>query len=219
MDPRILDMQGETADPQVLQRVAHHLRGGGLVAMPTETVYGFGCLPRPAPLRKLQRMKGRDHSKPFLLLIPEADAVPGLEWTLEARELSEVFWPGALTLVLRDPSGAFPSGVRSPEGAVAIRVSPHPLAMAVLGAVNEPVVSTSANLPGGTAALNARDALETARAMGAGEELWVLNGGLLKPSDPSTIVDCSGPRPLVRRSGAIPLKRLRCVIPEIHEPL
>ena len=102
---------------------------------------------------------------------------------------------------------------------MAIRVSPHPLASAVVTALGRPLVSTSANSPGGLPATTAAEALETARALGAGDEMWVLDGGPLSPSEPSTIVDCTGPAPVVRRVGAIPVNRLRCVLPEIHEPL
>jgi L-threonylcarbamoyladenylate synthase len=215
--PRILDMRGDQPDPALLSEVSEHLVRGGLVAMPTETVYGFGCVPDEAPMSELQRLKSRGPEKPFLLLIPRIDSVPDLGWGPEALELAKVFWPGALTLILTDTTRSFPLGVRSTEGGVAVRVSPHPLARAVLSAVNRPLVSTSANLPGGPSALGAAEALDTARALGAGDRLWVLDGGFLEPSDPSTIIDCTGPMPRVMRSGAIPFQRVRCVLPEIHD--
>jgi L-threonylcarbamoyladenylate synthase len=217
MRPRLLDMTWEDADPAVLAEVAAHLAAGGLVAMPTETVYGFGCVPDEPPLAELRRMKGRRPEKPFLLLIPDPSSVPELDWGRAARELARVFWPGALTLVLRDPKERFPMGIRSPEGGVAVRVTPHPLAKAVVEALGGPLVSTSANTPGGDPALTARAAWETARALGAGDDLWVLDGGSLGPSDPSTIVDCTGTVPVLRREGAIPASRLRCVSPEIDD--
>jgi L-threonylcarbamoyladenylate synthase len=216
--PRLLEMRWDEPDPAVLELVAQHLVEGGLVAMPTETVYGFGCVPEASPMRELQRLKGRGPEKPFILLIPGADSVPELDWVPEAREFAEVFWPGALTLILMDPTGKFPSGVRNSDGGVAIRVSPHPLAKAVVTTLGGPIVSTSANTPGGLPALTAKEAMETAQGLGAGDEVWVLDGGPLLPSDPSTIIDCTGPVPVVRRVGAIPVNRLRCVLPEIHEP-
>ena len=217
MGPRLLDMRWEDPDAGALASVARHLQGGGLVAMPTETVYGFGCVPEEAPLSALRRLKDRGLDKPFLLLIPGIWAVPQLDWVPDARELAQVFWPGALTLILADRGGSFPPGVRGPEGGVAVRVSPHPLAGAVVRALGGPMVSTSANAPGGQAALSAREALMTAEGLGAGEDLWVLDGGDLPPSDPSTIIDCTGPRPMVLRAGAVPTHRLRCVLPEIHD--
>jgi L-threonylcarbamoyladenylate synthase len=211
-------MRWDEPDQAVLGLVAGHLSEGGLVAMPTETVYGFGCLPEVSPLIELQRLKDRGPEKPFLLLIPGVEFVPELEWVPEALEFAEVFWPGALTLILSDPTGRFPAGVRSSKGGVAVRVSPHPLAKAVLTRLGGPLVSTSANGPGGLPALSAEEALAAAEGLGADHRLWVLDGGPLRPSDSSTIVDCTGSRPVIRRLGAIPVNRLRCVLPEIHEP-
>ncbi|MFH1762918.1 MAG: L-threonylcarbamoyladenylate synthase [Gemmatimonadota bacterium] len=218
MGPRLVRIRGGVPDPADLAPVARHLVGGGLVAMPTETVYGFGCVPYEAPVRTLQRLKGRGPEKPFLLLIPGVDSVPELDWVPRARALAELFWPGALTLILMDPAGRYPSGVRSPAGGVAVRVSPHPLVKALVRSVGGPIVSTSANTPGGLPALTPEGAMETAEGLGAGDELWVLDGGPLIPSEPSTIIDCTGSVPLIRRVGAIPLDRIRFVLPEIHEP-
>jgi L-threonylcarbamoyladenylate synthase len=217
MGPRLIDMRWDEPDQAVLGLVAGHLAEGGLVAMPTETVYGFGCVPEIPPLTELQRLKDRGPEKPFLLLIPRAETVPELEWVREARELAAVFWPGALTLILNDPTERYPAGIRSSTGGVAVRVSPHPLAESVLTRLGGPLVSTSANGPGGLPALSAEEALATAKELGADDRLWVLDGGPLSPSESSTIVDCTGSMPVIRRLGAIPLNRLRCVLPEIHE--
>jgi len=219
MEPRLLKMWGEPLDPKLLGMVARHLKGGGLVAMPTETVYGFGSTLQEKPLMSLQRMKGRGGGeKPFLILVPGVEAVAELAWTPQALEFAEVFWPGALTLVLRDEASRFPPGVRSFQGTVAIRQSPHPVARGVVEALGEPVISTSANPSGGLPALSAPEARETARALGAGAELWVLDAGPLGPSEPSTIIDCTGPEPTVLRAGSIPLNRLRCVLPHLQGP-
>lgn len=218
MGPKVVDFRGVSPDPGVLAPVVAHLRNGGLVAMATETVYGFGCLVAPEPLATLQSWKERDSDRPFLLLIPGPESVPDLVWTMPAVELARVFWPGALTLVLRDPGWRFPSGIRSPEGGVAVRVTPHPFAQALVQAVGEPVVSTSANPLGGTPASTGEGALAAGRAAGAGEELWVLDTGFLPASEPSTIIDCTGEVPALRRAGALPPARIRCVLPEIHDP-
>lgn len=217
MEPKVLDFRPPDYDWEMLERVVVHVRAGGLVAMPTETVYGFGCLPESESVGMLQKLKGRESGKPFLLLIPDSHSVPELEWSPEARELASVFWPGALTLILPDPGASFPPGVRSEQDGVAVRVSPHPLVQALLGALGRPLVSTSANRSGAPPALTAEGAYEIARKLGADDTMWVLDGGFLEASDPSTIVDCTGPAPTVVRSGAIPLNRMRCVFPEIDE--
>lgn len=218
MEPRMINIGAGMLDGALLEDVCRHLDRGGLVAMPTETVYGFGGLLRERPLKALQKLKNRDAEKPFLVLIPHQRAVADLEWTPPARELAKIFWPGALTLILRDLEGRFPPGVRSPSGTVAIRQSPHPVASSLLGALGEPLVSTSANPPGGMPASSPSRALETARSLGAGAEMWILDAGALRPSEPSTIVDCTGQEPVIIRAGSIPVNRLRCVLPDLQPP-
>ena len=213
-----VDLRSEPFDPCTLDLAVRHLSAGGLVVMPTETVYGFGCVLESEPLSQIQHLKGRESDKPFLLLIPGVEAVPELKWCTEALELAKVFWPGALTLVLEDPEEKFPQSVRNPLGGVAVRVSPHPLARAMLSALGVPIVSTSANRPGGSPARSAEEAREALEALGGGEDLLILDGGLLDPSPPSTIVDFSGSEPMVRRAGAVPVDRIRCVLPEINDP-
>ena len=218
MEPRLLEMWGDPPDPELLGMVARHLEGGGLVAMPTETVYGFGAALQDPALRELTRLKARGPEKPFLVLVPGIESVSELAWTPDALEFANIFWPGALTFVLSDPAGIFPPGVRSAEGTVAIRQTPHPVARGIVEALGQPLISTSANPPGGVPSLTAKEALDTAMALGAGNDLWVLDGGALDPSEPSTIIDFSGSDPVVVRSGSIPVSRLRCVLPNLEEP-
>jgi L-threonylcarbamoyladenylate synthase len=212
--PRVLDARAGPPEPEELEALAAHVLSGGLVAHPTETVYGFGGLATPESIAALRRLKpGR--ASPFLLLVPSADAIRELAWTPEARELASVFWPGALTLVLADPSDSFPAGVRGESGGVAVRVTSHPLTRALVERLGRPLTSTSANLPGDPPATSGDAALAVGRAAGAGAELWVLDAGRLPPSEPSTVVDCTGPVARVVRPGATPVHRLRCVLPEI----
>ena len=215
--PRVIDFRDVTRAADTLDTVLDHLRRGGLLAYPTETVYGFGGLPTHAVIERLVTLKKRDPAKPMLLLVQDGEAVSDLTWTPEAIELADVFWPGSVTLVLSDPGARYPEGVRGSDGGVAVRVSPHPLVRELVSGVGGPIVSTSANRPGEAPALDAQGALGAALAAGAGEDLWVLDGGALKPSPPSTIIDCSGPEPVVLRQGAIPLGRVRCVLPGVHD--
>ena len=216
-DPRILDFRAQPWADALERAVLEHARAGGLIAMPTETVYGFGCIAETAAVQELLALKGRTAEKPFLVLIPDMGGARDLRWTSVAKELAEVFWPGALTLILEDPEKSFPPGVRSPAGGVAVRVSPNPIAGWLVSALSVPMVSTSANLSGAPSALTALEAAKVGKAMGAGADLWVLDGGNLATSQPSTIVDCTGPTPLVVRAGAVPINRLRCVVPTIDE--
>jgi L-threonylcarbamoyladenylate synthase len=213
--PRRLDFRAGAATDDDLAPVVAHLEGGGLLAYPTETVYGFGCRVQAAPLARLRGLKGREADRPFLLLVPDVESVGRLAWTDDARELVRTFWPGALTLLLADPEADFPPGVRSPEGGVAVRRSSHPLARRLVELLGEPLTSTSANAPGSPPASSGEGAYAAARAAGAGEEMWVLDAGGLPESAPSTIVDFTGRTPRILRAGATPVGRLRCVLPRI----
>ena len=216
MTPRVIDVRDTPRTAHTLDSVLEHVSGGGLLAYPTETVYGFGGVPTRSVIEGLVALKRRDRAKPMLLLVPDREAVSDLTWTPEAIELAEVFWPGSVTLVLSDPGARYPDGVRGPAGNVAIRVSPHLLVRELVRGLGGPILSTSANRSGEPPALDAQSALGAAVAAGAGEELWVLDGGDLDPSRPSTIIDCSGPVPVVLRQGAVPLGQVRCVLPGIR---
>jgi L-threonylcarbamoyladenylate synthase len=206
-----LDLRAGLDDPARLEPVVAHLLEGGLAVHPSETVYGVGGLATAGAIAALRRLKGRTDERPFLLLIPSWESVPGLVWTGPARDLAAVFWPGALTLVLADPTGSFPAGVRSGAGGVAVRVSSHPVTRALVERLGRPMTSTSANASGEPPALAADEA---AAALAAGaDRLWVLDAGRLPPSAPSTVVDCTGAEPVVVRAGATPVERLRCVLP------
>ncbi len=198
-----------------LTRLVAHLRGDGLAAYPTETVYGFGGRPSPPALDRLAALKRRDAAHPFLLLIARRDALPDLRWTDEARSLASVFWPGALTLILSDPHGRYPSGVRGSTGGVAVRETAHPLARALAAAVGGAITSTSANAPGDAPAADADQVERALSRLDPNELVYIADGGPLPPSLPSTLVDCTGARAFVVREGSIPLSRLRCVLPEL----
>lgn len=196
-------------------RLRQHLHAGGLIAYPTETVYGFGCALVPEALRRLTRLKGRGPDQPFLLLIRDPEDVRELAWTESARRLAGAFWPGPLTLALADPQRRFPDAVRSLSGTVAVRVSPHPATAAILAACDGPVTSTSANRPGQPPSL---DADAAARSFGTDiSSALVLDGGTLPPSEPSTILDCAGPTPRVVRAGALSIREIERTVRLGHD--
>jgi L-threonylcarbamoyladenylate synthase len=205
-------------EQDALERVIGHLERGGLLAYPTETVYGFGCVPDPLPLARLEVLKPRTAGGAFLLLIPSAQSVSELAWPEAAIRLASAFWPGPLTLVLGDPDRCYAPPVRAPTGTVAVRVSPHPIVQSIVTALGRPLTSTSANPPGGVPARTGEAALEAAVAGGAGEDVWVLDAGELPPALPSTLVDVSGSEPRILRAGAVGPRQIREVLPEIHEP-
>jgi len=194
-----------------IPRAVAHLRGGGLLAYPTETVYGLGSRPRAADLQALADLKGRRADKPFLLLVSNrvmAEA-QGLAFSAAADALGRAFWPGPLTLVLSGGGGRLPDALRGPEGGIAVRWTSHRDVARLVAALGEPLTSTSANRPGAAPAPGA-DAIarEFAGPVGAGT-LLVLDGGVLGSRPPSTIVDCTAPLARLVREGAITRADLR----------
>ena len=179
--PKVIDVRDATRAADTLDSVLDHLRLGGLLAYPTETVYGFGGLPIRSVIEGLVALKMRGPAKPMLLLVPDREAVSDLTWTPEAIELADVFWPGSVTLVLSDPGARYPEGVRGSAGSVAIRVSPHPLVRDLVRGIGGPILSTSANRPGEPPALDARGALDAAVSAGVGGGVVGFGRGCLEP--------------------------------------
>lgn len=196
--------------------VVEHLREGGLVLYPTETVYGLGGLVTPESIGKLTHVKGRAEDSPFLLLVREPEQVPGLEWTECARRLADAFWPGPLTLILDAPAGSLPPGAQGADGGVALRRSPHPAVVRLLEAMDGPITSTSANRAGAPPARTAEEALALLKRIDERDDVWLLNGGDAPGGPPSTIVDCRRePARLVRR-GAVEADALRDVVGDLE---
>jgi L-threonylcarbamoyladenylate synthase len=203
----------ETAEDlrQALPAVAAHLHRGGLLAYPTETVYGLGSRPRDADVAALAALKGRQREKPFLLLVSNRRMAElhGLVFTEAANALAAAFWPGPLTLVLAGGEGRLPDMLRGPEGGIAVRWTSHPAMEQLIEALGHPLTSTSANLPGGPTAPGAAAIAATFTAAVANGTLLVLDGGTLGNVPPSTVVDCTRPQPRLIRDGAIPKTELR----------
>jgi len=188
-----------------------HLRAGGLIAYPTETVYGLGSRPRTPEVQALQRLKGRRPDKPFLLLVSHRDMAEaqGLAFNDAATALARAFWPGPLTLVLPGGSGRLPDLLRGPEGGIAVRWTSHRGMARLVQALEEPVTSTSANLPGQPPAPGAEALTRDFGDAVAAGTLVVLDGGVLGNSPPSTVVDCTQPAPRLVREGALTIAELR----------
>ncbi|MEX0907691.1 MAG: L-threonylcarbamoyladenylate synthase [Gemmatimonadota bacterium] len=187
---------------EALPQVVRHLEADGLLAYPTETVYGFGGAATTRAAAALRRLKQREPGKPFLLLVEGPRQAPGVRWTDAALTLARLFWPGPLTLVLPARPRAFPAGVRAVDGTVALRASPHPAVRAILAAAGAPLTSSSANAPRRPPALDAAGVAAALAALNAVDVL-VLDGGRLPPSRPSTIVACTDATVRVLREGAI----------------
>ncbi len=192
-----------------------HLNERRVLAYPTETVYGFGSGIDSESVQQLIKMKGRPKGKPFLLLIANSEMLHRLDLHLNAAAsiLAARFWPGPLTLVLPGGERRVPDALRGPEGGIAVRWTPHPALTRLITAYGEPITSTSANRPRSPAAMSAGEIVDQWRDIIARGTLRVLDGGRLSPSEPSTVVDCSGRNPRVIRPGAVSAELLRKSVP------
>ena len=186
-----------------MQRV----RDGGLIAYPTETVWGLGADSRSdAALEVLRRFKDRCDDAPISILVESAEALARLDFELGAcaERLALEFWPGPVTLVLRCGS-RFARGIARADGAVGVRCSAHPLASALARRLRAegvgPVTATSLNESGAPAARTRADALGV-----CGDEVPLLEveGAEAGGEVASTVVDLTGAVPHVLRWGAIP---------------
>ena len=194
-----------------IPEIVAHLQGGGLLAYPTETVYGLGSRARDADVRALARLKGRREGKPFLLLVSGRDMAEaqGLAFGDGANMLARAFWPGPLTLVLAGGGGRLPDLLRGPEGGFAVRWTSHRGVAGLIAAMGEPLTSTSANLPGQPPAPGAGAIIRDFAAAVERNDLLVLDGGVLGNSPPSTVVDCTQSAARLVREGALTLADLR----------
>ncbi len=195
-------------------RVADHFAAGGLLAYPTETVYGLGSPPSAGAVQSLTRLKGRKEGKPFLLLVsgPDMAARYGLRFTRPAQLLADRFWPGPLTLVLAGGEGRLPDQLRGPEGGIAVRWTSHEGVAALVRALDHPITSTSANRPGEPTAAGPTAIADQFRDAVERGDLLILDGGTLGNLPPSTVIDCTGPVARVVRSGAITPHELRGMV-------
>jgi len=188
-------------------------RGGQLVVLPTDTVYGIGCDAFSfTAVADLLAAKGRGRDMPVPVLVGSARTVAGLTESLPdaAHALIEAFWPGPLTIVVRHaPSLAWDLG--DAGGTVAIRMPLHPLAIELLNRVG-PMAVSSANRSGEPAPTSVAQAQAQ-----LGEAVSVyLDGGPCAAAVPSTIVDLSGDIPRVLRLGVVSLADLLVVCPQVE---
>src|SRR5581483_332254 len=188
-----------------------------VLAYPTETIYGFGGGIDRESVEALVQLKRRPPGKPFLLLIAGPDMIERLDLRLPsyAANLVARHWPGPLTLVLSGGERRVPSRLRGPEGGVAVRWTSHPAIARLIRVHGEAITSTSANRPGVPPAKSAAEILDQWGDAVARGQLRVLDAGTLTPSQPSTVLDCTGRSPRVIRPGAIAASTLRESVPNL----
>ena len=197
--------------PQNIQRAAERIKNGGVIAYPTETVYGLGADPyRTEAVQKIFIAKGREETKGIILLIRGATDLATLVRAISptAQTLIRTFWPGPLTLVFKARPD-LPPALLGGRDTIALRHSSSPIAAQLLTALGGPLTSTSANRSGTPPARSAYDAQN---ALGDHLDL-ILDGGPAASETPSTLVDVSADRALLLREGAVSVRELSACVP------
>ncbi|MDP3880446.1 MAG: L-threonylcarbamoyladenylate synthase [Dehalococcoidales bacterium] len=201
--------QPSLALQQQIERGISLLKQGGLVAYPTDTVYGLGAGANlPQAVARVYRVKERPQNMALPLLVADisritelAASVPPLAWLLIHR-----FLPGALTIVLIK-SSAVPDTMTAGSSTIAIRIPKHPVPIALIRGLGMPIIGTSANISGRPSPLTAD---EVSTQLGDRIDL-VIDGGRCPGGQESTIIDLTGPTPVLLREGAISREELEQV--------
>ncbi|HEY9088824.1 MAG TPA: L-threonylcarbamoyladenylate synthase [Anaerolineaceae bacterium] len=195
-------------DPTALAQALAVLRGGGLVAFPTDTVYGVGALAFDAAgIDRIFEAKGRDTAKAIPILVGTLEQLTEvtLMLTPSAQKLAQRYWPGALTLVVPRHPG-LPENL-SATPTVGVRMPAHPFALDLLRSAG-PLAVTSANLSGQENPVSAQDVL----AQLNGRIELVIDGGNAPGGVPSTVVDCTGEQARILRQGAIAAEEIAKIV-------
>jgi L-threonylcarbamoyladenylate synthase len=209
LDPR-------APDAAIIDRAAGILRRGGLVAFPTETVYGLGARAwDPDAIARVFEAKGRPARHPLIAHVADVAQARELAaaWPEHADLLAQAFWPGPLTLVV-ERSRRVPPALSGGGPSVAVRAPAHAIAQALIRALGDPIAAPSANVYQGVSPTTAAHVL---KQLGDRVEM-VLDGGACAQGIESTVVDLRGGAARVLRPGAVSLARLRSILPDALAP-
>ena len=209
--------QNDQMDAELIARGVDILNAGGLVAFPTDTLYGLGADGfSQSAVEGVLRAKGRGSGNPVPLLIDSADSLDKVVATVHpyVAALAKSFWPGPLTLVL-PARPEVPDAVTAGTGAVGVRVPDHPVPLALIRGLGRPITGTSANRSGMPPT---RLASEVAANLAGSVEL-VIPGHCGEDGLPSTVVDCTAATPSITRNGALAAYEVLRVIQQAHRSL
>lgn len=190
------------ADNAAIEKAAGVIRRGGLVAMPTETVYGLAAdATNGLAVASIFEAKGRPRFNPLIVHVPNLDTAHELaEFSKSAETLAQSFWPGPLTLVLRRRDSAPVSElVTAGLPTLAIRIPAHPVALALLTACATPLAAPSANRSGHVSPTTAAHVAADLK----GRIDMILDAGPSNVGIESTVIDCTGEEPIILRPGGI----------------
>ncbi len=201
---RIIPVNSSSAIDQALEV----LKSGGLVAFPTDTVYGLGVFVTDAKaIEAIYRAKDRPMEKAIPVLIGSTDDVHRVARSFPemARKLGEAFWPGAITLIVPKIL-TLPEAISATD-TVGVRVPDHPVARSLLNAAG-PMAVTSANLSGKPSPTTAQEVFSQL----SGRIDLILDGGQTPGGISSTVLDCTGSKPILLREGPISLEAIQAVL-------
>jgi len=190
------------------------LREGGLVAFPTETVYGLGASAlNPRAVAEIFKAKGRPDDNPLIVHISDKNQVPDLtdEITVQTGRLMEAFWPGPLTIVLHKKP-VVPDVVTAGLHTVAVRIPDHPVALEIIKAAGVPVAAPSANSSGKPSPTTAEHVLRDLE----GKIDMIVDGGACRVGLESTVIDMTSEPPVILRPGGISREDIEGVLGHVE---
>lgn len=208
--PEVIAVNATAPEPEIIAQAAAVIRGGGLVAMPTETVYGLAANAlEEASIARIYAAKGRPSHNPLIAHVADAAQAESLaaEWPVMARELAARFWPGPLTLVVRKKA-MVPTALSAGLDTFGVRVPDHPVALALIRAAGVPLAAPSANR---FTEVSPVTAAQVARGLGAAVDL-ILDAGHTRVGLESTVIDVSGGRPVLLRPGMISREEIEALV-------
>jgi L-threonylcarbamoyladenylate synthase len=195
-------------NPVALQHALDVLSNGGLIAFPTDTVYGLASLPSKTEyIERLYIAKGRESTRAIAILLSSADELENISNMPSdaALKLADKFWPGPITLIV--PRHPDLPNILSPDQTIGVRVPDHDIALELLR-MTGPLGVTSANISGHENTQTAEEVMEQLD----GRVHLVIDGGKSPGGVPSTVVDCTSPDPTILRPGPIKIDQINMVI-------
>ena len=213
----LIEINNQNLDGELIYKAAEIIKTGGLVAFPTETVYGLGANGlNPEAVKKIFYAKGRPQDNPLILHVYNSSQVIQLAEGIskEVEELMNSFWPGPLTILFKK-SNLVPDIITSGLDTVAIRMPNNPIALKLIELSQTPIAAPSANTSGKPSPTSAGHVIE---------DLWgkidlVIDGGSTGIGVESTVLDMSGKKPTILRPGGITLEDLKKIIPNVEEDI
>lgn len=213
METKIIKIDQENYFNKILNYPAKVLKEGGLVAFPTETVYGLGCnaLDEEA-IGKIFEVKGRPGDNPLIIHISEIEMLDELvkDYSGIVKKVISKFWPGPLTIVFKS-SDIVPSIVTAGLDTVAVRMPSNAIAQKLIEIADVPVAAPSANLSGKPSPTSAKHVIDDL----SGKIECIIDGGDCEVGLESTVLDMSSDQPTILRPGGVTIEELRKVIPSV----